>query len=71
MCKVLVTTTRYARCPAACNTVSRAIITANCPRYETTQQPCENPPESSLGQTTSRNYCPRHRDEGFSEYDTR
>ncbi|PTU19818.1 hypothetical protein P175DRAFT_0439802 [Aspergillus ochraceoroseus IBT 24754] len=71
MCEIRVTTTRYARCPATCTSVSRDLITDGCPHYASTQRQCENPREKHLGQTVSRNQCHLHRDEGYAERDTR
>ncbi|KAL7932230.1 hypothetical protein V8C35DRAFT_307734 [Trichoderma chlorosporum] len=64
MCRILITTTTYAGCPATCNTHSGPVITENCQKHTDTGVECAEADctVEYAGQSKSKGQCEKHRD---------
>ncbi|RSL46229.1 hypothetical protein CEP51_015969 [Fusarium floridanum] len=65
MCTIIISKIHWRGCTSACDTTTRRLL--KCAAAETSGTQCEDTKESHSGQTTRREQCPNHRDEGFSQ----
>ena len=66
MCQILVNTTKYRGCPAACNTTSYHEHKCHEALARPGQTMCPDAKSVPQGGTTKRDQCPNHQDEGYS-----
>ena len=71
MCRIFRTTTRFTQCPESCTRVDDKLVTDDCPKFDENGMACENPETVHFGQSKSRSQCDNHKDEGYSDRNTR
>ncbi|KAH6866146.1 hypothetical protein B0T10DRAFT_416768, partial [Thelonectria olida] len=70
--RIFRTTTRFSSCPDNCTRVEDDLVTENCSQFEKKiGGACKDPKVVNFGQSKSRSQCMNHKDEGYSDRNTR